>query len=139
MKTEYITSTFATAISYLIGGIDTALEVLLVIMCLDIATGVIKAAKGGKFASKNLREGLVHKAGYLIVIIICYQADVLIFDGQLITRTAAVVFYIAVEIGSIIENLGEMGVPIPKVIQKRLSRLNEMSEEIETNDKGEQK
>lgn len=126
-----VTSIVSTTLAYLIGGIDAALEVLLVIICLDIITGIIKAVKNGSYSSKCLREGIVHKVGYGIVIIICYQLDVLLLHGHSVTRTAAIIFYIAVEISSIVENLGQMGVPIPSVIAKRLQRLNEMSESDE--------
>ena len=137
MRAECVTSVVSTTLAYLIGGVDAALEVLLVVVCLDMITGIIKAIKNGNYSSRCLREGIVHKVGYVIVIIICYQLDVLLLHGQLITRTAAIIFYIAVEISSIVENLGQMGVPIPSVIAKRLQRLNEISESDEEQTKEE--
>ncbi|MDK0636882.1 phage holin family protein [Clostridium perfringens] len=113
----------------LIGGWDLTLQVLLILMATDVVTGVIKGFYKGAFTSKEFRQGLMSKAGFLIVIILCYQVDTLLGNAEPIIRTTCAIFYITIEGSSIIENLGEMGVPIPKALTKRLAKLKDMSDE----------
>lgn len=109
------------------GGWDTALKVLLILMAADILTGLLKALKSGVYTSKEFRQGLVSKAGFFIVIILCYQLDLIINNGTPMIRDVAIVFYIAIEGSSILENLGQMGVPIPNVVKNKLAVLKDMN------------
>lgn len=118
----------------LIGGWDLTLQVLLILMGVDVISGVIKGLSKGEFTSKNFRQGLVSKAGFLIVIILCYQIDTLLGNVEPVIRTTCAIFYITIEGSSIIENLGELGVPIPKALTKRLAKLRDMSEVDSEND-----
>lgn len=113
----------------LIGGWDLTLQVLLILMATDVVTGVIKGLYKWDFTSRAFRQGLMSKAGFLIVIILCYQVDTLLGNAEPIIRTTCAIFYITIEGSSIIENLGEMGVPIPKALTKRLAKLKDMSDE----------
>lgn len=109
----------------LFGGVDKSIQVLVLLMCVDILSGVFKALKIGGFTSKAFREGLMQKAGFFLVIILAYQIDVMIGQPSAPVRTATCLFYIAVEGSSIIENLGQLGVKIPSIIAKRLACLQE--------------
>lgn len=113
------------ALTLIIGGWDMPLQILLIFMCADLLTGIIKALYKGAFTSKSFREGLMGKAGFIVAIILCYQVDMLLGNATPLVRTAGAIFYIGVEGSSIIENLGQMGVPIPKILSDKLARLNE--------------
>lgn len=122
---EQIGAFIITVLSYLIGGWDTTLQVLLIFMCLDIFTGVYKAWIKGTFRSKNFRQGLFAKAGFFFVLILAYQMDVMAGNSEPIIRTVTAMYYIGVEGTSLLENLGEIGVPIPQAIKKHLKVFTE--------------
>lgn len=63
----------------------------------------------------------------LVPIGIAYQLDFL-FNTSEMLRYTTITFYMVNESFSIIENLGKMGVPIPKQIRKFLEQLNENEE-----------
>jgi len=54
MKTliNFITGTLLTTIVYFLGGWDMALEILLVMICLDYGTGILKAIHNRKLSSE---------------------------------------------------------------------------------------
>ena len=118
----------------LFGGMDKALSILLILMVVDIASGLLKAIKNADFTSKAFRTGLMQKAGFFLVIILAYQIDVMLGQTGLPVRTATALFYIGVEGTSIIENLGALGVHIPKVISSKLGNLAESVNNTDTND-----
>lgn len=113
----------------LIGGWDLSIQVLLILMGADIFTGILKALFNCKFTSKAFRQGLVNKAGFIVVIIICYQLDVLVGNTSPVIREICTIFYITIEGSSIVENLGVMGVPIPNFIKTRLEQLKDLTNE----------
>lgn len=88
-------------------------------------TGMFKAWNNGTFRSRNFRQGLFAKAGFLFVLILAYQMDVMAGNSEPIIRTVTAMYYIGVEGTSLIENLGEIGVPIPQVIRKHLKVFTE--------------
>ena len=120
MEFKDIFGLFVTVVSYLIGGWDTTLQVLLVFMLLDVITGMYKAWISGLFRSKNFRQGLMTKGLFFAVLIVAYQMDLMAGNTEPVIRTITAVFYIGVEGTSLLENLGEIGVPIPSFFKKRL-------------------
>ena len=132
----------AGLVATILGGWDIALQVMVILMGFDVLAGVAKAFINHDFASKNFRQGLVSKAGYIIVVILAFQLDKLMGNAQPVIRTATAIFYIAVEGSSILENLGAMGVPVPKFIADRLVQLKgeepkKLNKEDETSKEGE--
>ena len=67
----------------------------------------------------------------MLVIIIANLLDLLTASGVPVFRTMAVFFYIGMEGLSITENLGQIGVPLPKGITKYIDQLSK--EEVPTN------
>lgn len=128
MNSEKIVWLGAGVMTTLIGGWDFTLQVLLVLMAIDVLAGIIKAFHGGNFTSRQFREGLFSKSGFILVLILCFQLDTLMDNPEPFIRTICCYFYIAVEGSSIIENLGEMGVPIPSFVSKGLAKLRELSD-----------
>ncbi|URJ76438.1 phage holin family protein (plasmid) [Bacillus velezensis] len=112
-----------TGFTALFGGWDTVLEVFMIFVVADMLTGVLKGIAQKDFSSKRMRQGFITKVGYFIVIIVATQFDRLMPEGMPLSRTVAIWFYIFVEGSSIMENLAQMGVPIPQIIIDRLSAL----------------
>jgi toxin secretion/phage lysis holin len=110
-----------TGFTFAFGGFDKAFIAFCSCLVLDTLTGITKGIKSGEFSSRRMREGFATKVGYLIVIILATVLDRLMPDGAPILRTIALWFYIFVEGSSVIENLAQMGVPIPQAIVDRLA------------------
>jgi len=93
---------------YLFSGVKFV-ELLLVLMALDILTGIFKAVKNTNLWSRKSLFGYARKLLIFIVIITANIIDqVLSLNGTL--TFATVLFYIANEALSIIENMAQLGV-----------------------------
>ncbi len=107
-----------------------------VCMGLDYITGTCAACKTGDWSSKMAREGLWHKAGMIFAVISAGVLDLVM--NQLLNNTGiqlpfnysnfvtpiVICWYIVTELGSIIENAGTMGAPVPPVLQKMIAVLS---------------
>jgi toxin secretion/phage lysis holin len=118
-----------TIITFLVGGWAVSLTVLCVFMAIDIITGVMKGAIIGGLRSSIGYKGMLKKSAIMLVIILAHMLDLMI-GGLPVFRTMATYFYISNEGLSIIENLGQMGVPVPKGIKKYIKQLNK--DEVDT-------
>lgn len=105
-----------------------------VLMALDYATGTAAAMKNGEWASHTAREGIWHKMGEVVVVIIAAFADGLlsIIMEQLpmveialpeigLLLPLVLVWYAITELGSIAENAQRMGAPIPAWLVKLMA------------------
>lgn len=118
-----------------LGGWDYALQTLCLIMAADYITGVVCAlvwhrspkTTDGAFESKASIKGLFRKAGILLAVLIAYNLDKL--AGTEIARTATIMFFIANDGFSIVENLGIMGLPMPDVIKNAFEMLRKKGKE----------
>lgn len=119
----------------LLGGWSTSLETLLIFMTVDYITGLLCAfvwnvspkSRDGKFESKSSLKGLFRKGGILLIILIAARLELEISAAGNI-RTTVILFFIANEGFSIIENLGIMGLPLPEFIKSSFSRLKSSDE-----------
>lgn len=118
-------TTSMTGITALLGGWDKALSVFVICVVIDMITGVMKGFALKEFSTKRMRQGFLTKVGYFIVIILATQFDKLMPDEMPILRTVAIYFYIYCDGLSVLENLGQMGVPIPKALIDRMSVFQE--------------
>lgn len=121
---DSVVAIIATFFTYLFGGWDVALSILITFMILDYITGVIWA-----YIQKNLNsevgfKGLVKKCTILIVLIVGSMLDRLLNSGDWVFRTLVCYFYIANEGISLLENISKLGVPIPAKIKDALEQLN---------------
>lgn len=91
--------------------------------CLDYITGTWAAKHTGTWSSKAAREGIDHKKGMVVVIIVALAADLLCWaavdlmptawDWPWVWVTMVCAWYCLTEIGSNLENAGKMGAHIP--------------------------
>lgn len=117
-----------------LGGWDTALIVLLCMMAADYITGIIVAlvfhsspkSQTGKLSSHESFKGLVRKFMVIVLIWICAMLDKVLSLDYI--RTAAILFFIANEGLSIIENTAIMGVPYPKFIKTALEAMKDKND-----------
>jgi len=113
-----------------------------VCMALDVLTGMAAGAKAGAWTSNKAREGLWHKAGCVAAVAIAGVLDLVV--GQLVSGLPegalpfsydvflcpmTVTWYILTEVGSIIENVGAMGAPVPGWLRKAVASLRDKLDE----------
>ena len=104
-----------------------------VCMVMDYITGSMAAAKQGDWSSAKAREGIWHKAGMIVVVIVAAGADLLIalvlanipavqlpFTYSGLICPIVLVWYGVTELGSITENAVAMGAPVPGWLTKLL-------------------
>mgnify|MGYP002625915499 CR=1 FL=1 len=129
--------TVGASIAGLFGGWDHAVITLVIFMLIDYISGLVVAgifhkspkSENGALESKAGLKGLFRKGGILLVVLIAARLDIMI--GTNFVRDAVVIAFVVNETLSIIENLGLMGVPIPKVILNAIEILKQKAEEKE--------
>lgn len=126
-----IVAILATFFTYLFGSWDLALQVLIVFMILDYGTGVLYAYLTDQLNSEVGFKGLVKKCMILVVLIIGVMLDRIVGNGTWVFRTLVAYFYIANEGISLLENVGNIGIPIPNKMRQALEQLNKDNEESE--------
>lgn len=126
-----IVAVLATFFTYIFGVWDLAMQVLIVFMTLDYGTGVLYAYLIGQLSSEVGFKGLVKKCMILVVVIIGVMLDRMLGNGTWMFRTLVCYFYIANEGISLLENVGNIGIPIPNKIRNALEQLNKDNEESE--------
>lgn len=127
-KLKYIIAALGGALGYLFGGLDILLEVFAMILIIDTVTGMLKHFALGTYESKKFRQGLIKKSGYMLAIILAVQLDRLMGDTGAL-RSALLFLLIANEGTSVIENLGEIGVPFPEPIINSIAILRNKSKD----------
>lgn len=113
-----------TYVVYLLGGIDIAMQCLLIAIVLDYISGMIKAFNLKQLSSKVGFKGIMKKVGVLLIVMLGVLVDRVTGDTGAI-RTLVIYYFVANEGLSIIENLSLAGVPIPKGLKKALKALKE--------------
>lgn len=103
-------------------------------MALDYLTGSLAAARAGEWASAKARDGIWHKCGMIVVVLVAAGTDLLL--ATVLTNLPLValpveytglvcpvvlVWYIVTELGSMVENAAAMGAPVPKWLKKLLA------------------
>lgn len=94
------------------------------LMAIDVLTGVIKAWAHNDFKSAIMRAGLAKKAGEIMILVV----GELISYGLILPDAImnGISFYIIfMEIMSILENLDELGIPIPKFVRDVINNVDD--------------
>lgn len=122
-KIKLFFAAIGTAISYVFGGMDTMLTILIVFMAIDFISGFTKAWALKEFDSSKFYIGGVKKLGILLIVAVASLLDNIIHIDSVALRTVAISYYIANEGFSILENWGALGLPLPKVLKDALAKL----------------
>lgn len=114
-------------------GIKMAIVVVFII--LDFVSGIAKSVKDKDFTSERMREGLYHKCAEVFAVIVTYFMQYslprigLAVDFPL--TTVIVTYVVIMEIGSIIENIGQINPqlvgPLSEIFEKIGGTQNEQS------------
>lgn len=101
--------------------------IVVVILILEMLSGVLAAIKNKELNSKKFREGLLSKSGYFVQIALVFLVSIMISMPYLLY---ADLLWIACSEGvSVLENLSRMGVPIPEFVKNVLGKTKQNTED----------
>ena len=104
------------------------------LMVLNYLTGTAAACKEGSWSSAHARDGIWHKCGMIVVVVVAAVSDLLLemvllnlpvlalpiqYPG--LVCPVVLVWYAVTELGSIIENAVHMGAPVPPWLVRLLA------------------
>ena len=138
MKDNIIQATVSVAIGALISYFNILLIpilVLIAVILIDYTTGLTSAYRNGELKSKTGLLGILKKVSYLVLVAVGGVVDYLICSGLAtagfdfgVTYCCGLivcVWLIINELISILENLSELGTPIPKFLVNIVHRLKD--------------
>lgn len=138
--------TIKALISAVIAGLATyakvilvPLALLLIMMIVDYISGMSKAYINGEWSSKVGFKGIVKKVGYIGVVIVAAVMDWIIYGGlsgvgidikmSYYLGLIVTIWLLINECISVLENLGEIGVPLPTFLIKGIKKLQKNIED----------
>ena len=110
-------------IAWFVGGFDGILIALCVFALVDYLTGVIAAVIEKKLSSQIGSRGIARKILMFFLVGVSAVLDMYVLGGESPIREIVIVFYIANEGISIIENSARLGLPVPKKLIDVLEQL----------------
>ena len=134
-KATEIKATIAAIIGFLTalwGWVGWAVVIWIGCMVLDYISGTMAARAAGEWSSAEARAGIWHKLGEVFAVLVAALCDIalhVIVNGagvqvgaQLPALVTPVVllWYIITELGSIAENAGKLGAPVPSWLRRSL-------------------
>jgi len=123
-------ATIGAVVGFLFGGWSKALILLVSLAILDYLTGVLASAVEGKLSSRVGFRGIPKKIMIFVVVAVGHLVDTAIGTNHMF-RDAAIFFYCANEVVSILENAGRIGIPVPEQLQQAVEVLRGRSEKGE--------
>lgn len=118
-----------------------ALIVLVLFIVIDYLTGMAAAAINGGLSSQKGIIGIIKKICYMGAVCVGFGVDFIIlyltknsgmqFDYPPVFGMIVTIFLTINELLSITENLGRIGVPLPKFLVKVVTKLKELADEKE--------
>ncbi|MGU9538320.1 phage holin family protein [Clostridium tepidum] len=120
-------------LGWFLGEFDGFLYTLVTFVAIDYLTGVLCAITDKKLSSEIGAKGIFKKVLIFVMVGIAHILDTQIlgsagYDGSAL-RTAVIFFYLSNEGVSILENAGQIGLPIPEKLKAVLKQLHGRDEE----------
>ncbi len=116
-------------------------------MAVDYLTGSAAAMRRGEWSSASARDGIWHKCGSIIVVMVAGAADLLIgtmlghlpgvvlpFEYTVLLCPLVTVWYTLTELGSIVENAVALGAPVPAWLTKMLDAAKDAVDKLGEDD-----
>ena len=134
-----------TALTALWGWLGWAVIIFIACMFADYLTGSWAAKANGEWSSTIARQGLWHKLGEIVALLVAALCDIAIkvilnsaaapliggLDYKCYMSMVVAIWYIFTELGSIIENAGKLGAPIPGWLAKGIALLKNKADQTE--------
>lgn len=120
-----IFAAICTLVGFLFGSADGLIIALIVLIVMDYISGVVAAIVEKKLSSEIGAKGIAKKVFMLLIVAVANIVDINVIGEGNTLRTVTVLFYIANECISLIENAGRLGVPVPKKLMDVLAQLKD--------------
>lgn len=114
----------AALITFAFGGWSGLLTVLLAFAITDYVTGVTAAAKKGELSSNVGLWGIAKKVLIFLIVAMGHLIDTALGTAGVV-MDSIIYFYLSNEVLSIMENMGEIGVPLPPILEKAIAIFKE--------------
>lgn len=129
--------------AYLAGGFDNLILSLAIMMGVDFLSGIMVGAKNGYEQSKRFNltgvteavkvgvsskkafQGLMKKTAMLLAVIVSVRIDLMVGSEKGFLRDAMIMFFIGTEGISFIENLGKLGITLPRQFTETFAQLTQ--------------
>ncbi len=106
------------------GGFNSLIYALTVFVAIDYITGVLLAIRDKKISSEVGYKGIVRKFLIFLIVSMGNIMDNYVLGTGSTLRTLVIMFYLANEGISILENAGQLGLPIPQKLREIIEKLN---------------
>lgn len=126
---DSIAGAAGAVLGFMYGEVNGLFWALIAFMATDYITGVVVAAINKQLSSEVGFKGLAKKLMILVFVSLGHIADMYVLGGTPVAMSAVMLFYIANEGLSIIENAGNLGLPVPKKLKDIMVQLKKESEE----------
>ena len=128
---DSIAGAVGAVLGFMYGEVSGLFWALIAFMALDYITGVIVAVIEKRLSSEVGFRGLAKKFLILVFVAVGHIADTYILGGTPAAMSAVMLFYIANEGISIIENAAALGLPVPKKLTSIMEQIKNKSESEE--------
>lgn len=128
---DSIAGAVGAVLGFMYGEVTGLFWALIAFMALDYITGVIVAVIEKRLSSEVGFRGLAKKFLILVFVAVGHIADTYILGGTPAAMSAVMLFYIANEGISIIENAAALGLPVPKKLTSIMEQIRNKSESEE--------
>ena len=128
---DSIAGAVGAVLGFMYGEVTGLFWALIAFMALDYISGVIVAIIEKRLSSEVGFRGLAKKFLILVFVAVGHIADTYILGGTPAAMSAVMLFYIANEGISIIENAAALGLPVPKKLTNIMEQIKNKSEREE--------
>ena len=133
---DSIAGAVGAVLGFMYGEVTGLFWTLIAFMALDYISGVIVAIIEKRLLSEVGFRGLAKKFLILVFVAVGHIADTYILGGTPAAMSAVMLFYIANEGISIVENASALGLPVPQKIKNVLRQIKSKSGEDDSENKG---
>lgn len=117
------------------GWLGWAVVIWMACILLDYLAGSLAARKEHNWSSEIAREGLWHKLGEIFAVLVAALCDIALevvaegagiaipFDIGPVLTPIVLMWYTLTEVGSIIENCGKLGAPVPSWFKQKVDQM----------------
>ena len=125
---DSIAGAIGAVLGFMYGEVGGLFWALIAFMALDYITGVIVAAINKRLSSEVGFKGLAKKFLILIFVAVGHIVDTYILGGTPAAMSAVMLFYLANEGISIIENAAALGLPVPRKLREIMEQIKDKGE-----------
>lgn len=123
--TKNILAAICAVAGFVFGDLNGLMKALIALIIIDYISGVLAAIGEKKLSSEVGAKGIAKKIFMLLIVAIANIVDINVIGEGHVLKSVTVIFYIANECISLLENAGRLGVPAPKKLLDTLKQLKD--------------